>query len=469
MRKIWGVFAFLVMTQPVYAGWEVHWIDKFDGTGVNYDIWTAQIQADYTGTQECYTDDETVGTGNLNVSNGTLKIISHKGDINCPGLGGKAKTWTSGRLNTKDKAEFLYGRIEAKLKFSNLESGLWPAFWALEGRINEPPIAGDGDNVPWPNPGAGEIDIWEWMAAIPGTYFTAFHNAEGDNASVPKCGKTKKITLPGGDSTIQDWHTYAMEWSKTSIKFYMDDTLVSTNDVSECPQYKEPMFVLINIQMGGVGGPIDPTLTQATYELDYVAHCLSTESNNFSHCNEDTPVQVDDDGDGVRNQDDLCSSTPADTTTDIYGCGPEETAINVAPEVTLTLKQNGATVTGAINPAKGAVTITANISDINTQDTHSVNWSVGSLTGTTENGASLTFDPSAVAAGNYEVSIDVTDNGSPTLSGSNIISFSVAEAATTGGKTSSGGGGGAIDWFILGFLLLVGYSRLLNPLRLKTR
>ena len=121
------------------AGWEVTWIDRFDETGVNWNNWTPQIQANYNNEVQCYTDDDNSAQRNYEVSDGTLKIIARKQNISCPGLGGENKSWTSGRLNSKDKAEFLYGRIEARIRFSELKGGSWPAFWMLENRIAENP------------------------------------------------------------------------------------------------------------------------------------------------------------------------------------------------------------------------------------------------------------------------------------------------------------------------------------------
>jgi beta-glucanase (GH16 family) len=465
MKKIIFTLLLMIAAKPVFAGWETHWIDKFDRTSVNYNIWTAEIQADYTGTEECYTDDETPQTGNLEVSNGTLKITARKGDINCPGLGGKPKTWTSGRLNSKDKAEFLYGRIEARLKFSNLESGLWPAFWALEGRISEPPIKGDDDNVPWPNPGAGEIDIWEWMAQYPSTYFNAFHNIEGDNPTNPKCGKTRAPALPGGATDIQQWHTYAMEWTKTSINFYMDENLMSFNDVSECAQYKEPMFALINIQIGNAGGPIDPKLDNATMEIDYVAHCLATETNNFTGCNESTPAQQDDDSDGVRNLDDLCLSTPANAVIDINGCAANETAINVAPEVTLKITQNGVNVKNIATNA-GTVVLTATVSDRNLSDTHTYAWTLNGLTGVTQNANTISFDPGTLDAVTHSISVEAIDNGTPSLSGTTDISFMVTKITKTE-PTKKSKSGGSVDFYLL--LLLAFFVANERFIRAKAR
>ncbi len=269
---------------PSMAGWELQWIDRFDGTGVDWNNWTAQIQANFNAEVQCYTDDDSSINKNYDVSNGTLKIIARKQSINCPGLSQSPREWTSGRINSKDKREFLYGRIEARIRFLNSEAGTWPAFWMLENRIFEDPIANDNDFITWPNPGAGEIDVWEWFANNPGSYITNFFNTNG-------CGSEVRYTYPNGPNQVQQWHDYAIEWDANTIKFYIDDFMVTSHDVSACPQYKEPMFVLLNVAMGGnLGGFIDPLLTEATMEVDYVAHCNPTNSNSATRCNESTPT-----------------------------------------------------------------------------------------------------------------------------------------------------------------------------------
>ena len=52
-------------------------------------------------------------------------------------------------MTTKGKREFLYGKIEARIKIP-VGQGLWPAFWMLGANI---------DQVDWP--ACGEIDIME--------------------------------------------------------------------------------------------------------------------------------------------------------------------------------------------------------------------------------------------------------------------------------------------------------------------
>ena len=54
----------------------------------------------------------------------------------------------SGRVNSKNKKYFKYGKIEASIKLPETANGLWPAFWMMGNNKQE-----------WP--ACGEIDIME--------------------------------------------------------------------------------------------------------------------------------------------------------------------------------------------------------------------------------------------------------------------------------------------------------------------
>jgi beta-glucanase (GH16 family) len=315
-----------VTNMPIsFAGWEVTWIDRFDEARVNLDNWTPQIQANYNNEVQCYTDDDSSAQRNYEASDGTLKIIARKQDISCPGLNGENKSWTSGRLNSKDKAEFLYGRIEARIRFLDLEGGTWPAFWMLENRIAENPFKGDNDTVNWPNPGAGEIDVWEWFSNDGDSYITNFFNTGN-------CGSEVRVNYPGGAPDVLAFHTYAIEWTADNIKFLFNDDVVAEQDLSNCAQYEEPMFILLNVAMGGnLGGSIDPQLNSATMEVDYVAHCVQSDLNEFQQCNESTPIIIDEDNDGVSTDLDQCPNTPEGTVVDQNGCELVTQPQDVAP------------------------------------------------------------------------------------------------------------------------------------------
>lgn len=182
---------------------------------------------------------------NVIVQGGVLKVIALK--ENYMGSG-----YTSARLLSKNKYSFKYGRIEVRAKFPT-GVGTWPAAWML------------GDNigtVGWP--ACGETDIVEHLGRDLNKIYGTLHypGRSGGNAD----GAT--IMVP--DATTA-FHTYAVEWSATSIKIYVDAQLFHTVANSAALPFNQNFFILLNMAMGGnFGGAIDPAFTNATFEVDYV-------------------------------------------------------------------------------------------------------------------------------------------------------------------------------------------------------
>lgn len=182
---------------------------------------------------------------NAIVQGGVLKINAIKESY----LG---SAYTSARLLSKNKYSFKYGRIEVRAKFPT-GVGTWPAAWMLGDNIN---------TVGWP--ACGEIDIVEHLGRDLNKIYGTLHypGRSGGNAD----GAT--IMIP--DATTA-FHTYAVEWSATSIKIYVDTQLYHTVANSTAIPFNQNFFILLNMAMGGnFGGPVDPAFTNATYEIDYI-------------------------------------------------------------------------------------------------------------------------------------------------------------------------------------------------------
>ena len=173
------------------------------------------------------------------------------------------------------------------------------------------------------------------------------------------------FTYPNGVNDLLSLHDYVIEWDKNNISFYMDDTLITSHNVLNCPQYKEAMVVLLNLAMGGdLGGTIDSSFNKVTMEIDYLAHCISTNQNNANRCNESTPAVYADDDD-IENNLDHCPNTLSGEIVNESGCVEE--VVNIAPEVSLSITQNNVLVS-SIDISAGFVEISANATDENTDD-----------------------------------------------------------------------------------------------------
>ena len=169
-------------------------------------------------------------------------------------------SWTSARLITKNKGDWLNGRIEVK---ANLPSGrgTWPAIWMLPT---------DWEYGDWPS--SGEIDIMEHVGYEPTTIYGTVHTEAYNHGIGTQRGDD--IQVPDAE---KESHLYAIEWDQGRISFFVDDSSYYTFWNPQI-SYKEWPFdkrfhLLLNIAIGGSWGGahgIDPNLTHASMEIDYV-------------------------------------------------------------------------------------------------------------------------------------------------------------------------------------------------------
>ena len=204
--------------QAPVSDWQLVWSDEFDGTSIDGQKWTHEVNCLGGGNAEkqCYTEDE----ANSYVSDGTLKIVA------LPAAEGAQQPYTSARMITKNKADFKYGRFEMRAKLPSGQ-GSWPAFWLLP-----------TDEVYGGWPKSGEIDIVE---AVNLKAKDAEGNPESHVYGTLHYGKDwpdnvnsgKAYKLPDGANPADDFHTYAIEWQEGEIRWYVDDYLYATQRRSE--------------------------------------------------------------------------------------------------------------------------------------------------------------------------------------------------------------------------------------------
>lgn len=219
--------SFTVGTSGGTGGWTQIWSDEFDGTSVNTSNWSYITNIHVNNEQQQYT----TSPNNVQVSNGTLKLIARREWNN-------GYPFTSGRLESAGKREFRHGAIEARLKMP-VGPGLWPAFWLLGNDINQP-------GVGWP--ACGELDIMENVGY--GDWVSGALHGPGYSGNTPINGRFYP------SSSVANWHTYRTEYSPTDIKWFIDGQLVKTTLKSEVTRYgnwvyDKPMFIILNLAVGG--------------------------------------------------------------------------------------------------------------------------------------------------------------------------------------------------------------------------
>jgi len=182
---------------------------------------------------------------NVVVINGVLKITLKKETYS-------GSDYTSARLLTKDKFSFKYGKIEIRAKLP-AGGGTWPAIWMLGSNIN---------TTAWP--ACGEIDIMEHKGNQLNKIYGTLHHPghSGGNGD----GSSLNIT-----NASTEFHNYILEWSASTIKISVDTQTFFTFANNGSLPFNQNFFVILNVAMGGTfGGAIDPAVTSAAMEVDYI-------------------------------------------------------------------------------------------------------------------------------------------------------------------------------------------------------
>lgn len=235
--------------------YELVWSDEFDYEGAPDDTkWGYDTGGSGWGNNELqfYTAGD-----NVTVADGYLTIEARKEEK------GQCD-YTSTRLVTRGKGDWLYGKIEVSAKLPS-GRGTWPAIWML------PTDWKYGD---WP--ASGEIDIMEHVGydqdRIHGTVHTgAYNHSIGTQ-------KGKSVVTEG---VSEEFHTYTLEWLPDKILISMDgEEYFSFEPVKykSSPTYKEwpfdkRMHLLLNFAVGGNWGGakgVDETVYPQEFVIDYV-------------------------------------------------------------------------------------------------------------------------------------------------------------------------------------------------------
>jgi beta-glucanase (GH16 family) len=228
----------------VASVWKIDFIDDFDT--FNEDNW--QDQRIWVNNEtHCYVPEGEFGT--RKVSNGSLKLkVINTGEkkdcdnLDKNGTQHPATQYVAGRIASKNKKEFIKGKWTARLKLgSNGKPSMFPAWWILGAQNNEAPVQEADENICWPLTGSGEIDIFEHHGDHQKNHFTS-----GAIKSLEACDKGDWWSLRKGfDVTLNEYHTYAVEWEKSDLVYRVDGKEIYRN-IGQGAKYPEKMFAILN-------------------------------------------------------------------------------------------------------------------------------------------------------------------------------------------------------------------------------
>lgn len=271
-----GVLAMALSPSALMAqnDWKLVWSDEFNTDGLlDSKVWNYEEgfkrnhEAQWYQKANAYCKD-----GNL-----VIETRKEKKSRRNPGFRKNSSRWpeniekihyTSASVNTAEKKEFLYGRVEVRAKIPTA-GGSWPAIWLL------------GRGMDWPS--NGEIDMMEYYRrqGVPHILANACWGTDK-----PWTAKWNSKAIPFTHFTDRDaqwadkFHVWRMDWNEQSIRLYLDDELL--NEISQAEAvngklgngeqpFKKPQYLLLNLALGGDnGGEIDDSALPMKYFIDYV-------------------------------------------------------------------------------------------------------------------------------------------------------------------------------------------------------
>lgn len=241
---------------PQDKGWSFEtnpfWSDEFDYNGSPSNTkWGYDVGGSGWGNNELqYYSSE---LSNASVADGKLTITARKEYSN-------GKDYTSARLVSKGKGDFLYGRIEVKAKLPS-GKGTWPAIWMLPT---------DWEYGGWPK--SGEIDIMEHVGYDQNRVHVTVHTEAYNHGINTQRGTNKVIT-----TASTEFHLYRVDWTPYALRGYIDNEqmfeFVNEGKGSPVWPFDKKFHILLNIAFGGNWGGaqgIDASVLPQKLEVDYV-------------------------------------------------------------------------------------------------------------------------------------------------------------------------------------------------------
>lgn len=248
--------------------WRCTFADHFGGRKLNSTHWSA-FTTKNTGyiAPECRVD----SPDNISVHDGLLHLTIRKeaAPFYCESIvGGFVTQYTGGGVLSAKKFSQTYGRFETRAAFpATQQRGLHGAIWMWP----ESQRANYGQN-------SGEIDTaehWTGTRVVkPALHFRHPPGWTSSDGTTTDDWVTKKCAV----SHPEDFHTYAVEWTKETFTFIYDNQICLTVDwepaapLTKPQPFDEPFFLTMNVQFADTSRQLvlNDAPLPGTMKIDYV-------------------------------------------------------------------------------------------------------------------------------------------------------------------------------------------------------
>jgi beta-glucanase (GH16 family) len=276
MRKIILTFNKLVIATIGYAQlhtpadphWQQKWMDDFTTQNISYveSGWVLADNYHRLGEPHIFMKNNI----SVNSTDGLVFTAKKQQSGGYFYTGGLAESYNG---STGDR-RIRYGYLQADIKLTD-HYGIWPAFWLWA----EPSVCGDGSYAtvggnPGPfncvsngtplgscssgNPTCDyeEIDIFEMIPGAicsDGSYYGQIHDKNKTTTNIHTSGGSTHVGLISGiDDYTNDYNTYAVEWTSSSINFYINNILVRellNPNESQLNKINQKLPIFLNISL----------------------------------------------------------------------------------------------------------------------------------------------------------------------------------------------------------------------------
>ena len=259
MRQVMFLCLLLAMAGLKAQTWELVWSDEFDGDSLDAAKWSYQMGTGSEYGLEGWGNNELqyYRPENVTVADGMLRITAKKENY-------EGMKYTSGRIRTRKKGDWVNGRFEFRAKMP-VGQGLWAAIWMLSTSESYGGWAA-----------SGEIDIMEYLGHETKKVHGTLHF--GREWPYNEFKGTSYNTY--GTSFSEDFHEFVLEWEVGTMKWYVDGVLYQTlgegdwyTQGKDFPAPFDRQFhLLFNLAVGGnwPGSPDASTNFPQEMMIDYV-------------------------------------------------------------------------------------------------------------------------------------------------------------------------------------------------------
>ena len=247
-------------------GYEIYWNDEFNGTELDSNKWLNQYlphaTASETGAMTDYEMADGVLTLKIDEDHPTFYDIESEQGFKVSSIQTYEKNWlhdvNAKNVDVFDGFRTQYGYFEVRYKMPACGGGGHVAFWMV-GTQADARADGRGSQQ------NSEIDVTETKFSSPNSYTPRIYGQDDPDM----VNWSAAVELEG--DYVNQWHTYAVDWTPEYIAFFVDGVEVARSEQS--PQYE--MCLLLGMYInddpddeywGGAANDVYPK----EWEIDYV-------------------------------------------------------------------------------------------------------------------------------------------------------------------------------------------------------